>query len=80
MLLNGEMVTEIDMKKWTSLKKNPDGSDIPPWYTHTLAELPTKGHIGLQGAHGGAPIVLPQPQNQVPPTPLAYRSHRNLPP
>jgi hypothetical protein len=56
--LNGEQVTQIDMKKWTSPTKNPDGSDIPPWLSKPLAELPTKGHIGLQGKHGGAPIYF----------------------
>ena len=57
-LLNGEAVTEIDMKRWTSAKKNPDGTDIPPWLSKPLAELSTEGHIGLQGKHGGAPIYF----------------------
>jgi len=57
-ILNGEQVTQIDMKKWTSAKKNPDGSDIPAWLSKPLAELPTKGHIGLQGKHGGVPIYF----------------------
>ena len=57
-MLNGEQVTQIDMKKWTSAKKNPDGSDIPAWLSKPLAELPTKGHIGLQGKHAGAPIYF----------------------
>ncbi len=57
-ILNARLVTEIDMKKWTSAKKNPDGSDIPPWLGNPMAELPTKGHIGLQGKHGGAPIFF----------------------
>ncbi len=57
-LLNGEQVTEIDMSKWTSAKTNPDGSPIPPWLSRPLADLPTKGHIGLQGKHGGAPIYF----------------------
>lgn len=57
-LLNGVLVTQADMKQWTSAKKNPDGSDIPPWLSRPLAELPTKGHIGLQGKHGGAPIYF----------------------
>jgi hypothetical protein len=51
-LLNGESVTEMDMRKWTSAKKNPDGSDIPAWLTKPLAEMPAKGYIGLQGLHG----------------------------
>ena len=57
-MLNGEQVTEIDMKKWTSAKKNPDGSEIPPWLSKPMAELATKGHIGLQGKHGGVPIFF----------------------
>jgi len=57
-VLNGEKVTEIDMKNWTSAKKNPDGSDIPPWLSKPMAELPTRGHIGLQGKHAGAPIYF----------------------
>jgi hypothetical protein len=57
-ILNGEQVTEIDMKKWTSATKNPDGSEIPKWLSKPLAELPTKGHVGLQGKHGNAPIYF----------------------
>jgi hypothetical protein len=55
-VLNGEQVTEMDMRKWTSAKRNPDGSEIPEWLSKPLARLPTKGHIGLQGKHGGVPI------------------------
>ena len=29
--LNGETVTKMDMSKWTSATKNPDGSDVPAW-------------------------------------------------
>ena len=61
-LLNGEAVTQIDMRKWTSTKKNPDGSDIPPWYSKPLAELPLVGHVGLQGKHGGVPIYFRNPK------------------
>jgi hypothetical protein len=57
-LLNGQQVTQIDMRKWTSAKQNPDGSPIPPWLSKPLAELPTHGHIGLQGKHGHAPICF----------------------
>jgi len=55
-MLNGETVTTMDMKKWTSAKKNPDGSEIPGWLSKPKAELPTHGKIGLQGKHAGAPI------------------------
>jgi acetyl esterase/lipase len=54
--LNGEHITSMDMSLWTSAKKNPDGSEIPPWLNKPLAEHPTKGKIGLQGKHAGAPI------------------------
>jgi hypothetical protein len=57
-LLNGELVTQMDMRQWASAKKNPDGSDIPPWLSRPVAELPPKGHIGLQGKHAGAPIYF----------------------
>ena len=50
--LNGQWVTELDMKKCTSAQKNPDGSDIPSFLGQPpLAQMPTKGHIGLQGKH-----------------------------
>jgi len=54
-LLNGVLVTDINMKDWTSGRKNPDGSKIPSWQPRPLAEMATKGHVGLQGAHGGIP-------------------------
>ena len=54
--LNGQKVTDMDMSKWTSAKKNPDGSDIPSWLNRPLASLQTKGYIGFQGKHAGAPI------------------------
>ncbi len=54
--LNGKKVTEMDMELWTSGTKNPDGSDIPSWLSTPFAELPTKGRIGFQGKHAGAPI------------------------
>ncbi len=57
-VLNGELVTEMDMRKWTSATKNPDGTDIPGWLDKPLAEMPTKGRIGLQGKHAGAPIYF----------------------
>jgi hypothetical protein len=53
-LLNGELVTTMDRTKWTSLTKNPDGSDVPSFLTTRISSL-THGKIGLQGAHGGIP-------------------------
>jgi len=57
-MLNGEQVTEMNMALWTSAKTNPDGSEIPPWLSKPLAELPTHGRIGFQGKHAGAPIFF----------------------
>ncbi|MHC4177815.1 MAG: 3-keto-disaccharide hydrolase [Planctomycetota bacterium] len=57
-VLNGQRVTKMDMRKWTSAKKNPDGSEIPPWLSRPKAKLATKGRIGLQGKHAGAPIYF----------------------
>ncbi|WP_018611278.1 3-keto-disaccharide hydrolase [Segetibacter koreensis] len=54
--LNDQKVTDIDMSKWTSNKKNPDGSDVPSWLSNPLSQLLTNGYIGLQGKHAGAPI------------------------
>ena len=55
-MLNGERVASMDMSLWTSAKTNPDGSEIPPWLSKPFSTLPTKGKIGLQGKHAGAPI------------------------
>jgi len=57
-VLNGELITEMDMSRWTSAEKNPDGSKIPPWLSKPVATLPTKGHIGLQGKHAGASVYF----------------------
>ncbi len=57
-MLNGELVTEMNMNLWTSAKKNPVGSDIPPWLSTPFSELPTHGYIGFQGKHAGAPIYF----------------------
>jgi len=57
-LLNGEQVSVMDMKLWTSATTNPDGSEIPPWLSTPFAELATKGRIGFQGKHAGAPIYF----------------------
>ena len=57
-VLNGELVTEMDMSKWTDPKKNPDGSEIPGWLSKPAASLQLEGHIGLQGKHAGAPIYF----------------------
>jgi hypothetical protein len=55
-VLNGEPIFSLDMKLWTSAETNPDGSEIPEWLSKPMNILPTKGRIGLQGKHAGAPI------------------------
>jgi len=55
-VLNGEQVNCMDMRKWTSAEKNPDGTEIPKWLSRPVAELETKGYIGFQGKHAGAPV------------------------
>ncbi len=55
-VLNGVVITQMDMSLWKSATKNPDGTEIPSWLSKPLAELPTKGKIGFQGKHAGAPI------------------------
>jgi hypothetical protein len=55
-VLNAEHIVSMDMSLWTSAKTNPDGSEIPPWLNKPLSKHPTKGRIGLQGKHAGAPI------------------------
>ena len=54
-LLNGQLVTDVNMKDWKSGKTAPDGSAIVDFEPRPLAEMATKGRIGLQGAHGGVP-------------------------
>ncbi|MBP6825255.1 MAG: DUF1080 domain-containing protein [Saprospiraceae bacterium] len=55
-VLNGELVNHMDMSRWLSGSRNPDGSDIPSWMPKPFAVLPLEGHIGLQGKHAGAPV------------------------
>jgi len=54
--LNGEIVNHMNMDLWTNAKTNPDGSEIPSWLSTPFNQLKTKGYIGLQGKHAGAPI------------------------
>jgi hypothetical protein len=53
-IMNGELLTTMDRTQWTSLTKNPDGSDVPSFLTTPVSKV-THGRIGLQGAHGGIP-------------------------
>lgn len=54
--IDGRLTTRLDMRQWTSPDRNPDGSEIPPWLRRPLASLATRGRIGLQGRHAGAPV------------------------
>ena len=56
--LNGQRVNAVDLTDFKDAKKNPDGTEAPPWLKKPLATLPRKGKIGFQGKHGGAPIYL----------------------
>lgn len=53
-VLNGVKTIDANISQWTSAKKNPDGSDIPPWLSVPWATIPTRGRIGFQGRHGDA--------------------------
>lgn len=57
-VLNNQLVNSVDLAKFTSAKKNPDGSDVPEWLSKPAADLPLRGFIGLQGKHAGAPIYF----------------------
>ena len=59
-MLNDQLVTEMDMSRWTSAKTNPDGSEIPAWLSTPFSELPTHGKIGLQGQHADASVWFRQ--------------------
>jgi hypothetical protein len=54
-LLNGQLVTLLDMGDWKSGKTAPDGGAIVDFEPRPLAEMATRGRIGLQGEHGGVP-------------------------
>lgn len=57
-VMNGELVTDMNMDLWTSSTTNPDGSEIPAWLNTPFSQLPVIGKIGLQGKHAGAPIYF----------------------
>jgi hypothetical protein len=58
-VMNGERINQIDLSRFTSATKNPDGSEVPSWLAkRALSSLATKGRIGLQGKHAGAPIYF----------------------
>jgi hypothetical protein len=58
-LLNGELVAEVDLARWTDGKVNPDASEIPSWLQgKSWKDMPTHGRIGFQGRHAGAGIFF----------------------
>ncbi len=57
-ILNGSLVNSMDMRQWTSPVNNPDGSAKPAWLNQPLQQHPSKGKIGLQGKHAGAPVYF----------------------
>jgi len=54
--LNGKLVNDADMGKFTSEKTNPDGTATVDWLSVPMAELPTQGKVGFQGKHADKPI------------------------
>lgn len=54
--LNGIVVSECDLSRWTDAKKLADGSSIPPYSSRPWSELERGGKIGFQGSHGGAGV------------------------
>ena len=57
-VMNGELVTSMDMALWTEKGMNPNGSKIPSWLSRPASEFETNGRIGFQGKHAGAPIYF----------------------
>lgn len=56
-VLNGEVVNEIDLAKFTDGKLNPDASEVPAWLQgQPWSQLAKQGRIGFQGGHAGAGI------------------------
>ena len=49
MLLNGAQIVDVDLNKWTTARKNPDGSDNK--FRTALKDFKREGHIGFQD-HG----------------------------
>ncbi|MDQ8187145.1 cellulase family glycosylhydrolase [Pelagicoccus sp. SDUM812002] len=54
--MNGELVNFIDLSDFTSGTLAPDRTEIPEWMPKPWSGAATRGHIGLQGKHAGAPI------------------------
>ncbi len=57
-VLNGQVVSTMDMSEFTNVKINPDGSKVPSWLSRPKSEMKARGLIGLQGKHHGVPIYF----------------------
>ena len=56
-VLNGEQIIDMNLDLWTDAKKNPDGTDVPPWLNKIACrDMPREGHIAFQGRHGNHPV------------------------
>lgn len=54
--INGELVNEVDVNRWDTPRKNPDGSDNK--FKTALKQLPRRGRIGFQ--NHGQPVWFKQ--------------------
>lgn len=50
--LNGKKIVEADLNKWTTARKNPNGTGNK--FPHAIGSLPREGFIGLQNYGGKA--------------------------
>lgn len=57
-MLNGKQINQIDLTEYTDAKMNPDGTEAPEWLSKAPSTLPTRGKIGFQGKHAGAPVYF----------------------
>ena len=64
--INGELVTDMDVEKWTEAHKNPDGSGNK--FRTAYKEMKREGHVGFQdhGAWVTYRKVRVKPLNQTP--------------
>ena len=63
-LLNGEHVAEMDMRKWTSAKTNPDGSETPSWLGTTGGRASNEGAYRASRQARRCADLFPQFENQ----------------
>lgn len=57
-ILNDQLITVWDKRKWTKADENPDGTKPFPWLINKApAETDDAGYIGFQGLHEKNPVV-----------------------